>query len=227
MLDQKHYEKTKEFFSRSALDNQGYYDGAGKLTHNPWQKMIRRIIIRQIKQLLADDQGIISLVDIGCGNGDFCLELKKQFSSLTEICGCDYSAEMLTILRKNVLPSDNISTQQADLRNLPFTNNHFDIALCVNTLHHIVESDQAKAVAELARVSRRYAIIEIKNKRNLYKRFFHSIRDGALNVYPTDPAQLRLLFCQNGYELCDQKNIFLWQFLSPLVVQVYRKAKTD
>ena len=230
MTDPNHYNKTKEFFNQSALNNQGYYDGtSGRLMHNRWQGMIRRIVIKKIGQMLAIDQDLKSLIDVGCGNGDFCLELKKRFSRLTEIYGCDYSEDMLAILRQSVLPSDNIFAQQADLLTLPFANNHFDVALCINTLHHIHEADLAKAVAELARVSRRYVIVEIKNKQNFYKRLFHMVRnnDKAINVYPTDPAQIKLLFHCNGYHLWGQKNIFGYQFLSPLIVQIYCKTKID
>ena len=227
MPDQNHYENTKSFFDASALHNQGYYDGApGKLKHNPWQKMIRRIVVKQFQRLFQCDKTLRTMVDIGCGNGDFCFELRRRFSHLTEICGCDFSHDMLDVMRKHLSYGDAISAQPADLLALPFSDGRFDLSLCLNTLHHIHADDLSLAIAELARVARQYVIVEIKNRNNFYKKYLRPQPFDEIKVYPVAPKKIIELFHTNGYKLIDQKNIFFRQFFSPLIVQIYRKIKS-
>jgi len=50
---------------------------------------------------------------------------------------------------------------------LPFTDQRFALAVCINTLHHIYPSDQPKALSELARITSRYLLLEIKHRENV------------------------------------------------------------
>lgn len=226
MIDPNHYQRTKEFFGSSAREKRGYYDAkiGGRLEHNPWQKLIRKMIIKRLDELFTLDKNLKSLIDVGCGNGDFCLELQHRYSELQEVYGSDFSEETLAIMKDNVASTKNIFIKKADILSLPFCDQTFDLTLCINTLHHVHRDDLSRAASELARISKKYIIIEIKNRNNFYKKYLSAQPLEKITVFPTDAKEISALFRSNGFELIEQDNIFWLKFLSPLIVLVFRKT---
>lgn len=79
-------------------------------------------------------------VDIGCGYGHV-----EKYSP--ETVAVDFSEEALKVARENGARE----TVQAAAENLPFKDSEFEVAVSLGVLEHC--SDQAKAVAEMVRVS--------------------------------------------------------------------------
>jgi hypothetical protein len=48
---------------------------------------------------------------------------------------------------------------RADGRDLPFPDGTFEISLCTLTLHHLPNSDAVRFLAEMARVTRRFVVV--------------------------------------------------------------------
>jgi SAM-dependent methyltransferase len=93
-----------------------------------------------------------SLLEIGCGSGYY----SEVFSTLVgplRYTGVDYSASMLALACADY-PSERFVL--ADAAHLPFADGSFDIGLSGNSLMHI--PDYAGAIAETARVSKRWCI---------------------------------------------------------------------
>lgn len=95
------------------------------------------------------------LLEVGCGNGYFSVELESTGKTTC----IDFSATMLT---RN--PAARGRKIQALAEALPFADSSFDLVVCGNLLHHLEEP--APAVAEMARVSRRYVALIEPNARN-------------------------------------------------------------
>lgn len=80
------------------------------------------------------DEGLASLLDIGCGTG---LELEAMFKRFPQlqVTGIDLSSAMLGRLREN-FPGKGIRLIQGDYFQVPFREEAFDAALSFETLHH-------------------------------------------------------------------------------------------
>lgn len=90
------------------------------------------------------------LLNLGCGHGADFVPFKDSF----ELCGVDFSGEMLRLADKfadkNSFRAELI---QADMRALPFADSFFACAVVVASLHHLSGlTEQLKALAELKRV---------------------------------------------------------------------------
>ena len=167
-----HYDKTKEAFKFSAIERDGYYDATpGKsLRHRLVQLRVRKIALNILADVVRSAPHITTAIDVGCGRGDFTMELTKRFPQLVEVSGCDFSKETLSIAKGNAASLDRVSFYEAELLDIPFADQFFDVTLCINVLHHIHPSDQAKALSELARITRKYLLLEVKNQENVYWR---------------------------------------------------------
>lgn len=226
--DHTHYEATKEVFRFSALHKRGYYDArlGQRLTHSVWQRHVRRSVISILDEVLARDPDVTRIVDVGCGRGDFTLEVATRYPQLREAWGCDFCAEALAIGRAEGRAPTRVVFQEADVLRLPFENNRFDATVCINVLHHICAKDLATALGELARITRKYLILELKNRRSLYYRWVRHRTVppvGRIRIYPTSVSTLTSMLARWGFAMTEVRNLFGWSWLSPLVVVRYDK----
>ncbi len=96
---------------------------------------------------------ILSLLDIGSGNGFFTYYFERTYNTVA----LDFSSFML----------DNNSSNKkvcASATKLPFKDNSFDLAFCSNLLHHLDSPEEA--VSEMKRVSRKYVVLSEPNRNN-------------------------------------------------------------
>lgn len=94
---------------------------------------------------LTNDLGVRKILEIGKGNGFFADYMKKAGFDVTT---CDFDAG----LKPDVV---------ADVRKLPFKDNEFEAVTAFEILEHIPFEDVPTALAELRRVSSRYAVISL------------------------------------------------------------------
>ena len=107
------------------------------------------------------------ILDAGCGKGRFAAALAERFPS-AELWGVDISEAML-----RAAPAA-IRKRQGSLMNLPFDDNFFDAACCVEALEHSVNPEAS--IAELCRVVRPGGRLVIVDK--------NAERRGALRIEP-------------------------------------------
>ncbi len=86
------------------------------------------------------------ILDACCGTGDLSLFV-KQIEPLADITGVDFSENMLEIARERV---KNVEFLQADVTNLPYSENTFDFVLMGFGLRNIQNAE--KALKEVYRV---------------------------------------------------------------------------
>lgn len=124
-------------------------------SENPFVRSIHINRIKTIKALVGENPGRI--LDCGCGEG----HLLEQLSGIKY--GVDLSDVALKRARERNPDAD---IRQADLKNLPFSDNFFAVTTCSEVLEHI--PDYKKAIHELVRVTRYGGkiIVSVPNERN-------------------------------------------------------------
>jgi ubiquinone/menaquinone biosynthesis C-methylase UbiE len=100
-----------------------------------------------------------TILDAGCAWGrDSQAFFERGFS----VVGIDLSTKLLELARRF---SPNCSFVQADVRNTPFPDSHFDGIWCVATLLHLKRSEVSVALTEFKRVLSKGAFCFIQVKR--------------------------------------------------------------
>lgn len=128
--DEKRFEQsTKEFFEEPERLARSRY-------------ALQRIY-REIENLLNLHQGK-TLLDIGCGPGNFLTSLNRN--NMFKV-GIDFA---LRPLREAIAKDSSIRTCQASALQLPFSASSFDMVVCFNVLHHV--EDPNRVIEEVWRV---------------------------------------------------------------------------
>lgn len=90
------------------------------------------------------------VLEIGCGRGGFSGYLAAQGAQLT---AADFSDEAVAIARRALSSEPNVDVMVADIENIPFPDETFDIVVSLETLEH-VPSPQ-RGLRELVRVAKK------------------------------------------------------------------------
>lgn len=124
---------------------------------NPLQKFLIRNFYRSFISLTRPLRPN-SILDVGCGEGFTLNELYfKKIGKKLE--GVDNSKTALS-LGKNLFPY--LSLNYASIYKLPYKDNSFDLVVCMEVLEHL--KDPKKALFEIMRVSKKYAILSVPNE---------------------------------------------------------------
>lgn len=103
-------------------------------------------------------QGDIGLLDVGCGKGDVINGLIQSCPDIRPI-GVDPFFE--------VSQSLNFLYAQAKLPYIPFTDNSFELVICLQVLEHLNPQDYSNSLLEIQRLSIKHVIIGVPYKENL------------------------------------------------------------
>jgi 2-polyprenyl-3-methyl-5-hydroxy-6-metoxy-1,4-benzoquinol methylase len=124
---------------------------------NPIQKFLINnffsSLISLVKPLGAD-----SILDAGCGEG-FTMNKLLENNLAKKIEGIEYSNESVNFGKK-LFP--NLVIKQANIYELPYKDNSFDLMMCTEVLEHLEKP--TKALEEMLRVSKKYLIISVPNE---------------------------------------------------------------
>ncbi|TFH87994.1 class I SAM-dependent methyltransferase [Billgrantia azerbaijanica] len=102
-----------------------------------------------------------SLLDVGCGTGDFTRGLARALDG--RVTGIDIEPSWVAYARQR---SDaGIGWVVGDARHLPFPNDSVDLAVAVTSLCFI--DDERQAIREMLRVARRRIALGLLNRRSL------------------------------------------------------------
>lgn len=124
---------------------------------NPLQKFL---IENFYKSLIALAKPLKpqAILDVGCGEG---FSLNKLF--INEVCktleGLDSSKEAIS-LGKSLFP--NLILELGSIYDLPHNDSSFDLIICLEVLEHL--KNPQKALYEIMRVSKKYAILSVPNE---------------------------------------------------------------
>lgn len=97
-----------------------------------------------------------TILDIGCGNGEFINRLAHEFPDRFEkIVGLDRCKEALKYVKTEKV-NENIN-------GIPFEKNSFDLVSCLEVLEHLPQQDFEKGLTEIQRVSKKYILVSVPN----------------------------------------------------------------
>lgn len=106
-------------------------------------------LVEQLQSVYTEGQ---SVLEIGCSSGYYS-EVLRLAGLKINYAGCDYSPAFIEFA-KRLYPQ--LPFQVCDATQLPYTDQQFDIAVSGCCILHIL--DYPKAVAETARVAKRYMV---------------------------------------------------------------------
>ena len=91
------------------------------------------------------------VLEIGCGRGQFALYLGHQGAE--QVVAADFSSAAVAHARRRVETLDSVTALVADVQELPFADESFDVVISQETLEHV--PDPERGLAELVRVTAR------------------------------------------------------------------------
>lgn len=118
--------------------DRAHYEGKAYRSSEHWASYWHQLA-------LVRATGAKTLLEVGVGEGVVARELRKS------------DVEVTTVDIAEDLHPDVVGSVTA----LPFPDKHFDAVLAAEILEHIIFDDVASALKEIARVSRRYAVISL------------------------------------------------------------------
>ncbi len=200
--------KNKKYFNNVAKIRKGNYQlekNTSRLS-NYIQNKNRKIILDSIEHKE-------SILDIGCGNGEFTNELNK----IAKTTAIDISEEMIKIAKKT-FPSINFMT--SSIYKIPFQEKTFDTTVCLNTLHHV--KDTETAIKELCRVTKYQILIEIKNKNsiNYLRRILTKNQEYSWKA--STVREIKYIFNKHNFKLHKKYNII--PLLNPVYILDFRRV---
>lgn len=107
-----------EFFKNLDLDYKNP-------SHLMWKKMM--LLLEHVKPGGA-------LIDVGCGTGEFMIQLRNRFDSLV---GVDVNSNAIAFASKKVEAYSNVSLYEGEVNTFHFPSRHFDVCLCLDVLEHV------------------------------------------------------------------------------------------
>ena len=223
-----HYESVKKYFHNDAAEYEQYYDvnNINELHRNLRRRNDWKMYTSVLDGIIAKDEVLTSTIDVGCGIGNFLLELVRR-NQFTTIVGMDFLQETMKIAHARSQYFSTVDFMQGDLLNIPFKDRSFDLTVCVNVLHHIHKEDFSKAIDELARITRKYLMIEVRNRNNLLEFFYQTIvlqhRYKNLPQYTISIPELHHLLQRNGFVLERVKGKLPVAWLCRRIVCIYKR----
>ena len=94
------------------------------------------------------------LLDAGCGHGMRAVEMQMKYFPQSVVIGCDYSEPMIanaTLIMQNLPPDKRVRCEEANVYNLPYGDDTFDVVYCYGLLMSLEEIELG--LNELMRVS--------------------------------------------------------------------------
>ena len=117
---------------------------------------------RAILSALARAGSVGSILDLPCGTGRFTGRLAE---SGYEVVGSDISLEMMRVARSHIGPISGLyGYVRADAERLPFADGAFDCVMSIRFLFHVDPATRVRIVREMARVSRRWLVLDYRHK---------------------------------------------------------------
>ena len=105
----------------------------------------------------------LTVLDAGSGAGDLCravVEECRRAGHPLRLYSLDPHPQIQAFARQRIGPAcPEVRFLRGDARRLPLRDGSVDLALCTLALHHFTDDDARTVLAEMARVTRRWAVV--------------------------------------------------------------------
>lgn len=149
----------------------------GGILENPLISKIQRAILDggRVSGLKSGLRSLeyLKVLDVGCGLGE-CSAVNKG-----SYVGIDNSFPRIAYAA-HCYPKHTFFV--ADAVQIPFASKTFDLALLIDTSHHLTDEEFATVLKELKRISRRYIVVSdpvVYERQNALSKFFYKLDRGA------------------------------------------------
>jgi len=199
----------------------------GDWSHKYDRSILQFIIFRHSRDMffknILHDRDVSRVLDIGCGTGEFALQLKKLNKNI-EVFGVDISENMINLAKAKANNNNlGIDFRVGDAERIPYEDNRFDIITCAHSFHHYPH--KRKALQEMHRVLGHNGKIMIIDgcKDGLVGRFIFDVivKRHEVDVHHLHSNQFRRLLTKVGFNNIVQK------VFGPIVPLLFTKAVAD
>jgi ubiquinone/menaquinone biosynthesis C-methylase UbiE len=174
---------------------------------NFFQKLWQRGKMTVVKNLISEVSNFQQVLDIGCDGGTQTAILASYFPG-AEFTGLDVFPSAVSFAHRRY---PNIRFLQADAHQLPFTNQSFDLILCLETLEHLANPGGVLEETKRCLKKNGSVIIEIDSGNLLFClvwffwiRTFGKVWKGA-HLWKFNPKKLETLFSKHRLEVKSKK----------------------
>ena len=206
--------KTKEYFNEAADKCEGRYNPVESLADK-----IQTWVKRKTLELIRNSD---SLLDCGCGNGDFIIEYTKKYHLYRKIVGVDFSDKMVEIAQRRVEGYPNIYLETGELKTLNFRRMEFETVICLDVLHHIHSEKLEEVLNSMARISAKHIILEYKNNLSPYhiiKKIKAKYGRLSLHINGTNLWIIKKILEQEGFNVDKKITLLsLGCIVSPIII---------
>ncbi|GAB2534622.1 methyltransferase domain-containing protein [Spirosoma aerophilum] len=139
-----------------------------------------RVTLDGIRELLRKQpkDRVITIVDIGCGNGDMCRavsDFAQQEGFQVDVLGIDANDYTVNHARASSAAYPAIRYDTQNIFDEPFASVDYDIALCTLTLHHFMDAEILSLMSLLVRKAKIGVVINDLQRSALAYRLFQLI----------------------------------------------------
>lgn len=135
----KHRTEEEEIMDDFSLEGEELREALDKIASINQLLGGNKLTLEGVKQLIQSKENEITIVDVGCGNGDM-LRALANFGTKNnykfKLIGIDANAFTINHAKQLSLQYSNISYQCIDIFDKVFSELKYDIVLCTLTLHH-------------------------------------------------------------------------------------------
>ena len=131
-------------FEKEYYESETFWEG--EMLQDP----ANQLRIRETAAIIPSD--VVTLADIGCGNGVFVNYLAENHKHI-QPTGVDRSETALKYVKVNKV--------EGDIAQLPLEDNSFDCVTCLEVIEHLPVTVYNQALRELTRIARNHIIISV------------------------------------------------------------------
>lgn len=146
---------------------------------------------RAILAALEQADGVRSMLDLPCGTGRFSGRLADEGH---DVLACDISLEMMRVARgKQTEGVAAVDFVQTDAETLPFKDGSIDCVMSIRFLFHVDPGTRVRILGEMARVTRRWLILDYRHRYSLRYFRWRVLRALGLTRRPLERVSRRQL----------------------------------